>query len=121
VPRVTLFHLSGDEPEAIISFYEEIFGWEFEKAQSPRPAWFIRTGDDTEPGINGMLHTRERDATVVNTIEVDDMESAVAQIEKRGGRILDRRKIPGAGELSLFRDPENNEFQLRRPPESKEI
>lgn len=114
--RVTNFHVSAENPEELMSFYREMFGWEFEQTNNPRPTWFIKTGEEDEPGIDGMLHTRERDSAVVNTIETKDMSAAVAAIERLGGHVLDRRTIPGAGELVLFADPEQNVFQLRQPP-----
>ena len=114
--RVTTFHLSGDQPDKLIPFYRDTFGWVFRKTDNPTPTWFVKTGDSEQAGIDGMLHTREHDSAVVNTIEIDDMDAVIARVEERGGRVLDRRTIPQAGEIALFEDPEHNVFQLRRPP-----
>ena len=111
-----MFHLSGEQPAKLIPFYKDVFGWQFAETEAPNPTWHIVTGNPGDPGVNGMLHTRERDSAVVNTIEVDDISDVIASIETRGGRILDRRTIPMAGEIALFEDPAHNVFQLRQPP-----
>ena len=116
--RVTHFHISGENPEQLIEFYQAVFGWHFEQQQAPRPTWYIRATTPGEPGIDGLLHTREHDSRVVNTIEVDDVDAVVASIKDRHGRVLDRRSIPGIGQLALFEDLEGNLFQLRSPTET---
>lgn len=118
--KVTMFHLSGTEPESLIPFYREVFGWKFTRRNAPRPTWQISAGPEDEPGVDGMLHTREHDSAVVNTINVTDLNSVVDSIESHGGRIIDRMTISEAGELALFEDPEHNVFQLRQPPAKKE-
>jgi len=114
--RVKMFHFSATDPELLTRFYSEVVGWEFSRMDAPNPTWFASAGPPGEPGIDGMLHTRERDNAVVNTIEVSDIESVIRSVESHGGQIIDRRSIPGAGELALFSDPEQNVFQLRQPP-----
>ena len=114
--RVVAFHISGKSPDSLIAFYRSAFGWEFKKAKNTRPTWFIVTGPEDKPGIDGMLHTRERDNRVVNTIETESLDSVVESIKAAGGRLVDQRTIPQAGKLALFEDPEGNMFQLRQPP-----
>ena len=82
--------------------------------------WIITTGPRDAPGIDGILHTRERDSSVVNTIEVDDLDAFLSRIESAGGRIIERRTIPAAGEKALFEDPEHNVFQLGQPPSTSD-
>ena len=118
--RVTMFHFSAEKPAALSRFYKEVFGWSFEPTNAPNPTWFVQCGPTDEPGIDGLLHTRERDSSVINTIEVGDMEEVINSIQLRGGRIIDRRTIPSAGEIALFQDPEGNVFQLRQPPRDQE-
>ncbi len=115
--RVRMFHFSAAKPEKLTEFYAEVFGWDFSRMDAPNPTWYASAGPPNEPGIDGMLHTRERDNAVVNTIEVLDIESIIQSVESHGGKIIDRRTIPGAGELALFSDPEQNVFQLRQPPQ----
>ena len=118
--RVTMFHFSASEPEVLARFYVEVFGWEFKRTKATNPTWQVVCGSQDEPGIDGMLHTRERDSRVVNTIEVTDVESMLESIVSKGGRVIDRRTIPLAGEIALFEDPENNVFQVRQPPRSED-
>ena len=118
--RVTTFHFSGSDPESLSEFYGTIFGWKFKRTPATNPTWFVSTGLPDESGIDGMLHTRERDNAVVNTIEVSNINLVIKSVETAGGTILDRRTIPGAGQIALFADPEQNVFQLREPPEKSE-
>lgn len=115
-----MFHFSAGKPEALSKFYYEVFGWEFKRTEAPNPTWYVVSGPPEEPGIDGMLHTRERDRAVVNTIEVTDIEYLLESIVSKGGRVVDRRTIPSAGEIAIFEDPEGNVFQLRQPPRDDE-
>jgi predicted enzyme related to lactoylglutathione lyase len=115
-----MFHFSAKQPEVLARFYYEVFGWSFERTEAPNPTWHVMSGSPDEPGIDGMLHTRERDNSVVNTIEVSDIESVLDSIVLRGGRVIDKRAIPSAGQIALFEDPEGNVFQLRQPPRYQE-
>ena len=115
MPRVTHFHISGTVPESLIPFYELLFEWRLERTPTASPTWLIMTDHGEKPVIDGIRHTRSRDNRVVNTIEVDDIETFVSRIESAGGRILERNKIPQVGTFVLFEDPEQNLFQLRQP------
>jgi hypothetical protein len=115
-----MFHFSANRPEVLSRFYNELFGWEFKRTEAPNPTWYVVSGGSDEPGIDGMLHTRERDNAVVNTIEVTDIETVIYSITSKGGRVIDRRTIPSAGEIALFEDPEGNVFQLQQPPRREE-
>jgi predicted enzyme related to lactoylglutathione lyase len=59
--RVTHFEIYTDDPEAVQPFYQDVFGWKFQKFEGgPIEYWLVATGDDKEPGINGGL-TRPRE------------------------------------------------------------
>ena len=53
MPRITHFDIPSDNPERAQKFYQDIFGWKFDKWDGPMEYWMIRTGDDSQPGING--------------------------------------------------------------------
>jgi len=52
---------------------------------------------------------------------VTNLDQAVAQIEKQGGRtVVPRMAIPGVGRLAYCSDTENNVFGVMQPdPEAK--
>ena len=77
MPRVAHFEIYTDNPEAVQSFYREIFGWNFQKFEGgPVEYWLITTGPDDQPGINGGV-TRPREGQnpgTLNTIAVASLE-----------------------------------------------
>ena len=76
MPRVVHFELNVKDVEKTIKFYENVFGWKIEKWKGPVDHWFLITGDDKEPGINGSFAKREEfpERTTVNVIGVEDIE-----------------------------------------------
>src|SRR3954467_11743162 len=59
--RVTHFEIYTDHPQAVQPFYQNVFGWKFNKFEGgPIEYWLVTTGDDKEPGINGGM-TRPRE------------------------------------------------------------
>ena len=55
MPRVVHFEIYTDDPEAVRPFYQDVFGWKFQKFDGPIEYWLVTTGADKEPGINGGL------------------------------------------------------------------
>src|SRR2546428_11301860 len=54
MPRVVHFEIYTDDPDAVRPFYQDVFGWKFQKFEGgPIEYWLVTTGDDREPGING--------------------------------------------------------------------
>ena len=56
--RVIHFEIQADNPERAIGFYKGLFGWEFAQWNGPQAYWLIKTGPDSQPGINGGLLPR---------------------------------------------------------------
>ena len=69
----------------------------------------------TEPGaINrGMVKRDERTPAPVITIDVDDIDQSLKEIETGGGStVTPRTAIPGMGAFAYFKDPEGNVLGL---------
>jgi hypothetical protein len=118
--RIVHFELPVDDPERAARFYRDALGWEIQKWDGPIPYWMIMTGDDGEPGIDGALTLREGgiDQTV-NTVDVDDLDAAVARVEQHGGRVvMPRTAVPGVGYMAYCADTEGNRFGLMQMDES---
>jgi predicted enzyme related to lactoylglutathione lyase len=122
--RVIHFEIYTDDPDAVRPFYENVFGWKFQKYEGgPIDYSLITTGDDKQSGINGGL-ARPRDgqrAGTLNTIGVESLDESIKKIEERGGKIcVPKMKIPGAGWLAYGEDPAGNVFGIIEPdPELK--
>lgn len=121
MPRVIHFEVHASDPERAVKFYEDLFGWKFDKYAGPMDYWVITTGPADQPGINGGLVRRmgpapAADAPVMGypcTIDVADVDNMIAAIQKAGGTIaLPKMAIPGLAWLAYAKDPEGNIFGI---------
>jgi predicted enzyme related to lactoylglutathione lyase len=111
--RVSHFDMSGTEPDKLIPFYQQIFGWKFEKVPMPMDYWLITTGSDGEAGINGGMSRRERDSSMLNTISVKNIDEILKKVAAAGGKVEQPKgPIPGVGWFAQIRDPQDNVFGL---------
>ena len=117
MPRVSHFEIHADDPERAIRFYSELFGWEFQKWDGPMPYWLIKTGPDSEPGINGGLMKRmgppPADMQPVNayvcTTVVPDLDARLEKALGSGGTLaLAKMAVSAVGWLAYIKDPEGN-------------
>lgn len=114
--KVVHFEIPADDPERAQAFYREAFGWridsmpEFEYAMV-RTTATNETGMPTEPGaINGGMLRRQGPITSpVITIDVEDIDAALASIERLGGKTAQARQPVGdMGFAAYFTDPDGN-------------
>jgi hypothetical protein len=112
--RVVHFELPADDPERAIKFYEQTFGWTFQKWEGPMEYWFVSTGPEDEPGIDGGLARREDpDSSTENTIDVESVDEAVEKIKANGGKVVrPKGAVPGIGWLAYCEDTEGNRFGI---------
>ncbi|MFX0054371.1 MAG: VOC family protein [Promethearchaeota archaeon] len=120
--RVVHFEIVADDAERISKFYKTVFNWKVQKWEGPMDYWFLMTGDEKEPGIDGAFGIRQSpDDVVVNTIDVDDVDKYVKLVEENGGEIVrPKQVIPGVGYLAYFKDTEGNLWgMMKDDPEAK--
>src|SRR6266576_4686564 len=120
--RVVHFEIYTDNPEAVQPFYEDVFGWQFQKFEGgPIEYWLVTTGEDKKPGINGGL-ARPREGQrpgTLNTIGVASLDQSIKKIEKRGGKIcVPKMAIPGIGWLAYAEDSAGNGVWILSPVSS---
>ncbi|MBS0294769.1 MAG: VOC family protein [Proteobacteria bacterium] len=108
------FAIHVDDVDRARRFYEAVFGWVFEP-WGPPGFYLIHTGDEADPGIQGLMHKRQvpRTGTGLNgfepTFAVDDLDAIIAAVEANGGRItMPKAPIPTVGVLIRFDDTEGN-------------
>jgi hypothetical protein len=114
--RVIHFDIYANDPARAIKFYQQAFGWKFEKweGEGGMQYWLIMTGPESENGIDGGMALREKEwkdaaSTLAVTIGVKDIDKAIADIEKAGGEITMKKMVlPGVGWFGNFKDPEGN-------------
>ena len=104
--RFTHFEQVTSDFEKTAAFYREVFGWQVQKWEGPVDYWIVTTGDESTPGINGGLMAAGGPFTgTVNTIEVDDIDAAIAKVKANGGEmVFEKDVIPGVGYLAYFKD-----------------
>jgi len=108
--RIVHFEVPADDPERLIRFYEEVFGWRIEKWDGPMEYWLVMTGPEDEPGIDGGLARRsEPDFGVEITVDVADLDQALAGVKSQGGEVIrPKSAVPGVGWMAYIKDTEGN-------------
>ncbi len=104
--RFTHFELVTDDREKTAAFYRAVFGWKVEKWAGPVDYWIVDSGDASTPGINGgLMQAGGEFSGTVNTVEVEDIDAALAKVKANGGTIIfEKSPVPGVGQLAYFKD-----------------
>ncbi|MBV9179332.1 MAG: hypothetical protein JO327_09525 [Nitrososphaeraceae archaeon] len=111
----------ADKPERAMKFYKGVFGWEFNKWNGPQNYWFVKTGEDNQPGINGGLTPKMNQQSsdtggggrVTNTIDVPSVDEFSKKISMEGGKVVQpKMAIPGIGYLAICEDTEGILFGI---------
>jgi predicted enzyme related to lactoylglutathione lyase len=117
VAGVVHFEIPADDKERANGFYQSAFGWNLSPMQGMDYTIAITTPSDqqtgmpTAPGaINGALFPRTDNLrTPIITIDVEDMDAALAQVESAGGSVAQAKDaVPGMGYYAYFKDTEGN-------------
>ncbi|MFI0433934.1 MAG: VOC family protein [Candidatus Nanopelagicales bacterium] len=125
MPRPIHFEIHASDPQRLIDYYSELFGWRFDR-WGEVPYWAITTaaGDAGEPGIDGGLMLREGPAPLVDaplnampvTVGVEDCADCLARAVELGGtEAMGVSPIPGIGWLAYIIDPDGNKFGIMQP------
>ena len=119
--RVIHFEIHAANPQRAISFYKNIFGWEFTNWGGHEEYWLIKTGPDDKPGINGGLIKRRGEIdgraviAYVCTINVESVDNTSKKVAANGGEIVvPKMPIPGVGWLVYCKDTEGNIFGIHQ-------
>jgi len=119
MPRPVHFELPADDPQRAAKFYQTVFGWTAQKWDGPMEYWMVKTGEDSDTGINGGIVPRQGSGGTVNTIDVPDVDRYAASITAAGGElVMPKTAIPGVGYLAYFKDTEGNSFGIMQADES---
>ncbi|GAB2689953.1 VOC family protein [Thalassiella azotivora] len=120
------FEIHADDVERAKAFYATVFGWTFEDYGyvTGGTYWGVRTGPQSEPGIDGgLLHragahpasTAGANAFVA-TVGVADYDETERRILAAGGEVV----VPKAALTAMawqgyYRDTEGNTFGVHQP------
>jgi predicted enzyme related to lactoylglutathione lyase len=121
--RVVHFEIPFDDGDRARSFYRDAFGWNVQEIPDMHYT-IVSTGEVGEDGFpaekgyigGGMLKRESPTDRPVITIEVDDIDEALAKIESLGGMTLVGRQAVGEmGFAAYFKDVEGNLMGLFQP------
>ncbi|MEW1820069.1 VOC family protein [Arthrobacter sp. NPDC080031] len=114
---VVHFEIPADDKERANTFYQGAFGWTLNPMQEMDYTIAITTPSDPQTGmpsapgaINGALFPRSEELkTPVITVDVEDIEASLGQIESAGGSVVKGKDaVPGMGYYAYFKDTEGN-------------
>lgn len=112
---VVHFEIPADDEDRAREFYSSIFGWGFQIMPEMEYSLAMTTPMDEHGrpavtgSINGGLFRRGDLTAPVVTIDVDDIDAALASIAARGGSVVrEKLEVPGMGWNAYFKDSEGN-------------
>lgn len=112
---VVHFEIPADDEDRARQFYSAVFGWSFQVMPEMEYSLALTTPMDeagrpvTAGSINGGLFRRGELTAPVVTIDVDDIDAALAAIAARGGSVFRAKmEVPGMGWNAYFKDSEGN-------------
>ena len=115
--QVSFIEFGGRDAMTARSFYGKLFGWSFE----PGPGGEGYAIDGV--GVPAGVHGGDEGASPYVFFRVDDLEAAVATVERLGGTVEvmpggdDEESVARFGEFRLCRDDQGSPFGLHRPPQ----
>ena len=106
------FDLSVENLKESRQFFENVFGWHFEKMPLPFEYYRIQAGDPDEPGIDGGIG-EIKDLTFgdgkplsVVTVPVVNLDESISKVKESGGSIVEpKTAIPGVGWYATCAEP----------------
>lgn len=115
--RVVHFEIPYDDADRARAFYKDAFGWKI--LDFPQIHYsIVQSGPtDKETGFpagtgyigGGMIKRESPTDRPVITIDVDDIDEALAKIESLGGMaVLGRQEVGDIGYAAYFKDVEGN-------------
>jgi predicted enzyme related to lactoylglutathione lyase len=124
---VVHFEMPYENPDRLVKFYSQAFGWQMKKQGQDMENYVTATTTETDkkgmaktPGaINGGFFPRKPDwpaqyPSVV--IAVGDIKKSMKRVSDAGGKVLgEPMEIPGIGQYVSFNDTEGNRISILQP------
>jgi predicted enzyme related to lactoylglutathione lyase len=111
--RVVHFEIPAENPQRLVNFYEELFGWKIQKFEGA-DYWLAQTGEEGEPGIDGAIRgmnpeTPAPEQVPINYVGVPSLDEYVEKASKLGARVtVGKQAVPGMGWFAHLLDLEGN-------------
>ena len=125
MPTIVHFEIPSDDIEGSKKFYNDLFGWKFDKFPSPPGSeampqgmeyWIISTVDEKgNNAINGGMMKRQspQQQGITNFFDIKSIQEYSAKVERLGGKVITpKTPVPGMGYFAVCKDTENNGFGI---------
>jgi predicted enzyme related to lactoylglutathione lyase len=125
MPTIVHFQIPSDDIERSKKFYNELFGWKFDKFPSASGSeatpegmeyWLISTLDDKgNKALGGGMMKRQspQHQGFTNYFDVKSVQEFSAKVEQLGGKVITpKMPVPGMGYFAVCTDTENNSFGI---------
>lgn len=112
---ISHFEVSGLDPESLIEFYSELFGWRFEEAPEVEGYWLIQAGGfgELRPMNGGLKRGEASGHGILLYFKVGSVDESCNKIVALGGRVIvPKREVQDMGWLAEAEDPEGNRFAV---------
>ena len=107
------------DPDAAVTFYGELFGWEFEDvmpAEAPGHYYTARIRGGDVAAVGSQPEGARPAATWNTYIWVDDADATAAKVKAAGGRVAtDPFDVMDAGRMAVLADPDDAVFSVWQP------
>lgn len=111
---VMWFEVLGKNAGGLQEFYSGLFGWTF-KGAGPQPYGLVDTGATRGiPGGIGESYPGTR-PWVTFYVETPSIDASLAEVERRGGKVVVPRTVMPDVTLAVFEDPEGHPIGLVEP------
>jgi uncharacterized protein len=107
------FEIPVNDPAKLSNFYEQLFGWTFNKMPGgDMDYWLIAHKDAGENETMGGLYKRTMGETgFINYFSVVNIDQSLAKATSLGATVVKgKQEIPGIGHFAIVQDPDNNTF-----------
>ncbi len=115
--RVVHFEIGAEDPKELSEFYKKALGWEINQ-WADSGYWMVGKEADNKVGaIFGGIMKRYENEKTINTIETEDIEATIKDVEGAGGKVVKPLADMDMGPEDIMRwcyceDPQGNVFGL---------
>ena len=110
--RVVHFEIGAEDPAKLAEFYKKTFGWEVNEWGDS--GYFVvgKEEDRSVGAIGGGIMKRYESEKTINTIEVENLDKAIADVGAAGGKIVKPKASMPLGDDTMWwcyaEDPQGN-------------
>jgi len=110
------FEIPASDPAKIAKFYEQLFGWKFQKWEGGNmDYWLIQHKDASSPDdtMGGLYKRNTPQEQFLNYILVKSVDDSVNKATGLGAKVMmAKQEIPNIGWFAVLTDPDGNTFAL---------